>query len=61
MLVRATSTNPTATLTVVGYGVMTNKGAGNYKFGAENVADPGATITVTSSKGGSTTAPVQHV
>ncbi len=59
--VGATSTNPTATLTVAGYGVMTNKGGGNYEFRKRNVPDPGATITVTSSSGGSATAPVQHI
>jgi len=59
--VESTSTDPAATLTVVGYGVMDNLGAGKYRFEAEDVPDPGATITVTSSSGGSATAPVQHV
>ena len=54
------STDPSTTLTVVGFGEMKNKGDGTYKFRARGVVDPGDTITVTSSSGGSSTAPVNH-
>jgi len=58
--VQATSTDPSATLTVVGYGEMKNKGDGDYQFKARGVADPGETITVITSSGGSATSPVKH-
>ena len=58
--VQATSTDFTATLTVVGYGEMKNNGDGTYQFRLRGAIDPGDTITVTSSSGGSATAPVNH-
>jgi len=58
--VQATSTDPSATLTVVGYGEMKNKGDGTYQFRLRDAIDPGDTITVTSLSGGSATAPVKH-
>jgi len=58
--VAATSTDPSATLTVVGYGEMKNKGDGTYQFRLRDAIDPGDTITVISSSGGSATAPVNH-
>ena len=58
--VHATSTDPSATLTVVGFGEMKNKGDGTYQFRLRGAIDPGDTIEVTSSSGGSVTAPVKH-
>lgn len=58
--VQATSTDFSATLTVVGYGEMKNNGDGTYQFRLRGAIDPGDTITVTSSSGGSATAPVKH-
>lgn len=58
--VQATSTDPFATLTVVGYGEMKNNGDGTYQFRLKGAIDPGDTITVTSSSGGSATEPVNH-
>jgi len=58
--VQATSTDPSATLTVVGYGEMKNNGDGTYQFRLKGAIDPGDTIEVTSSSGGSATAPVKH-
>jgi len=58
--VQATSTDFTATLTIVGYGEMKNNGDGTYQFRLRGAIDPGDTITVTSSSGGSATAPVNH-
>lgn len=54
------NTEPSATLTVVGYGEMNNNGDSTYQFRLRGAIDPGDTITVTSSSGGSATAPVKH-
>ena len=53
--VQAISTDPSATLTVVGYGEMKNNGDGTYQFRLRGAIDPGGTITITSSSGGSAT------
>ncbi len=60
--VEATSSDqPSVTLTVVGYGTMTWKAKKNkYEYKAKPVADPGATVTVTSSGGGQDTTAVKH-
>ena len=56
--VEATSSDqPSVTLTVVGYGNMTWKDP-KYEYKGKNVANPGATVTVTSSGGGQDTANV---
>jgi len=55
--VQATSDDPSATLTVVGFGDMKIKGDGTFHFRAKVGTDPG-TITVASSSGGSATTPV---
>jgi ABC-type sulfate transport system substrate-binding protein len=53
--VEATSSDqPNVTLTLVGYGTMTWKN-NKYEFKGKGVADPGATVTVTSSGGGEDT------
>jgi subtilisin family serine protease len=57
--VEATSTDPTATLTVVGYGTMTyDPKKGIWKFRKKPVDPAPSTVTVTSDKGGSDTANV---
>ena len=58
--VKATSSGaPDAVLTVEGYGVMSFKsGPQVYEFKDKPVANPGGSVTVTSSLGGSDTAPV---
>ena len=60
--VEATSSEqPNAVLTVVGYGQMTWNGSkSKYTFKERNAADPGATVTVTSSLNGTDTHPVTH-
>jgi hypothetical protein len=60
--IEATSSDGgSVTLTVVGYGTMTYDSRKNkYKYKVRPVADPGATITVTSSGGGQDTANVTH-
>ena len=58
--VEATSSaGGTVTLTVVGFGDMTWK-KGKYVYKTKHAADPGATVTVTSSGGGQDTANVTH-
>ncbi|MBN4049166.1 S8 family serine peptidase, partial [archaeon AH-315-M20] len=52
--VQATTTDPNAILTLVGYGEMTKKGD-KYVFRLKGAANPGPTITVESSSGGSNT------
>jgi len=56
--ISATSTDPSATLTVEGYGKMSTNGDGNYQLKLRGVDEPGDTITVDSSSGGTHTAPV---
>lgn len=57
--VEATSTDPTATLTVVGYGVMKyDAKKGIWKFSKKPVSPAPSTVTVESDKGGSDTSPV---
>jgi GH18 family chitinase len=56
--ISATSTDPSATLTVEGYGEMSTSGDGNYQLKLRSVDEPGNTITVDSSSGGTHTAPV---
>jgi len=56
--ISATSTDPSATLTVEGYGKMSTNGDGNYQIKLRGVDEPGDTITVDSSSGGTHTAPV---
>ena len=57
----SSSSGGTATLTVVGYGTMENLSGGSYyKYRQKPVADPGGTVTVTSSLGGSDTATVTY-
>jgi hypothetical protein len=60
--VEATSSDGgSVTLTVVGYGNMTWKSSKNkYEYKGKPVADPGATVTVTSSGGGEDTKNVTH-
>jgi hypothetical protein len=48
------------TLTVVGYGEMTYKASSDTHKYSESVADPGATVTVTSTGGGGDTVTVKH-
>ncbi len=58
--VEATSSaGDTVTLTVVGFGDMTWK-KGKYEYNKKRAADPGATVTVTSSGGGQDTANVTY-
>jgi len=53
---------PTDVLTVEGYGVMTwNTDKHKYEYRAKPVADPGASVTVTSSLGGSATVSVTYL
>ena len=57
--VEATSTVPTATLTVVGYGEMKNRGDGRYALQVKGVPEPQpAWVVVSSDKGGSHEGPV---
>ena len=60
LTVTATSSvvDPAVVLSVVGFGPMTNLGAGNFTFKATGVTVPPATVTVRSSLGGAATAPV---
>ncbi|MBI2654535.1 S8 family serine peptidase [Candidatus Woesearchaeota archaeon] len=60
ILVEAVSTKPDAVLTLLGYGQMT-KQLSKWVYRKKNVADPGQTVTVTSSYGGSATANVKHI
>ena len=53
------STDPAATLTVVGFGVMQNLGDGEYVLMVSLVSSAPSTVTVTSDKGGSDTATVE--
>ena len=59
LFVEAASTDGTATLTVVGFGVMENLGGGEYEFVATGVSSCPLTVTVASNKGGSATANVE--
>lgn len=59
--VEAISDDSSAVLTVVGYGQMQKKRNGVYALKKDNVASPGATITVTSSSGGSDTENVRYI
>ena len=57
--VEAVSTDPSATLTVVGWGTMQyDSEKGIWKFRQKNVSSPPSTVTVTSDLGGSDTSPV---
>ena len=60
--VEATSSDGgSVTLTVAGYGVMTHDSNKNiFKYKVRPVADPGATVTVTTSGGGHATRNVAH-
>ena len=60
--VEATSTaQPNTVLTLEGYGQMTWKADKNkYEYRVKPIADPGSTVTVVSSLGGSATAEVEH-
>jgi K319-like protein len=50
--------SPSVTLTAIGYGAMTNLGAGNYTLNVTGVTLPPDTVTVRSSKGGQIVIPV---
>ncbi|MHC4720024.1 MAG: Ser-Thr-rich GPI-anchored membrane family protein [Planctomycetota bacterium] len=55
------SDQPTAVLTVEGYGVMTwNSEKNKYEYRVKPVADPGSLVTVTSSSGESVTVSITH-
>ena len=60
LTVEATSSNPNAILTLAGYGIMT-KTKGIWVFRKKFAADPGQTVTVASSSGGSATANVVRI
>ena len=62
LVVWATSSNqPSAVLEVAGYGVMKwNSRKKIYTYAGSEVADPGGTVVVTSSLGGTATATVKY-
>jgi ABC-type sulfate transport system substrate-binding protein len=62
LLIEAVSSNqPAAELTVEGHGVMTwNSGKDKYEYRKKAVADPGNSVTITSSLGGSVTTSVAY-
>ena len=59
LFVAATSTDATATLTVVGFGVMENLEEGEYEFVVTGVSSCPPAVTVASNKGGSAIANVE--